>query len=208
MGYHTHCNESDQVLTEELTLSSTPSSIISVVTLCNLSAGQGICWLLLPAAPIGLERRTVASGSRDQLNLQTQQTACISSHLISKKDIFEWEKVLKTATKMSQGVEQLSYEERLKRMELLSLEKRQLKGDLIQVYNIMNGVQKVNKTCNLPLPIIQELGAIQCNSYAVGYCCCCCFKKYFFTQCTVNLWNLLPWDIVKTKSITDFKKYR
>ncbi|EMP30686.1 hypothetical protein UY3_12108 [Chelonia mydas] len=27
----------------------------------------------LPAAPIGLERRTAASGSRDWLNLRTQQ---------------------------------------------------------------------------------------------------------------------------------------
>lgn len=32
--------------------------------------GQGICWLPLPAAPIGLERQTATSGSCDRPNLR------------------------------------------------------------------------------------------------------------------------------------------
>ncbi|EMP39005.1 hypothetical protein UY3_03839, partial [Chelonia mydas] len=36
-------------------------------------ADQGMCWLLLPTAPIGLERRTAASGSCDRTNLRTLQ---------------------------------------------------------------------------------------------------------------------------------------
>ncbi|EMP28686.1 Trafficking kinesin-binding protein 1 [Chelonia mydas] len=36
-------------------------------------AGRGMCWPPLPAAPIGLERQTVPSGSRDRPNLQMQQ---------------------------------------------------------------------------------------------------------------------------------------
>ncbi|EMP30339.1 Kinesin-like protein KIF16B [Chelonia mydas] len=35
--------------------------------------GQVMCWLPLPAAPIGVERRTTASGSCDQLNLRMLQ---------------------------------------------------------------------------------------------------------------------------------------
>ncbi|EMP35464.1 hypothetical protein UY3_07428 [Chelonia mydas] len=35
--------------------------------------GYGKCWPPLPASPIGLERRTAASGSCDWLNLQMLQ---------------------------------------------------------------------------------------------------------------------------------------
>ncbi|EMP39260.1 hypothetical protein UY3_03501 [Chelonia mydas] len=38
-----------------------------------------VLWLSLPAAPIGLERRTAASGSCNQLNLQTLQDAVTSA---------------------------------------------------------------------------------------------------------------------------------
>ncbi|EMP32686.1 Dystrophin [Chelonia mydas] len=37
------------------------------------SAGQGMCWPPLPAAPIGLERQTADSGSCDRPNLWTRQ---------------------------------------------------------------------------------------------------------------------------------------
>ncbi|CAM4577882.1 unnamed protein product [Lepidochelys olivacea] len=121
-----------------------------------------------------------------------------------KKDILELEKVPKRAKKIIRGMERLLYEERLIRLGLFSLEKRQLRGDMIEVYKSMTGVEKVDK---------EVLFITSHNTRTRGHqmkSICSKFKtnkrKYFFTQHTVNLWNSLPEDVVKAKTITGFKK--
>jgi len=44
---------------------------------------------------------------------------------------------------MSPGMEGISYEERLEKRGLFSLERRRLRGDLIEVYKIMRGMDRV-----------------------------------------------------------------
>ena len=54
------------------------------------------------------------------------------------------EGVHRRATKMIPGLRNLSYEDRLKRLGMFSLRRRGLTGDMIEVFKMIHGIDKVN----------------------------------------------------------------
>ena len=66
-----------------------------------------------------------------------------SPHLV--KDIRILESVQRTATKMVPTLRKLPYESRLQRLGLTTLERRRIRGDLIETFKILTDIEKVDK---------------------------------------------------------------
>ena len=74
-----------------------------------------------------------------------------------KKDIDTLEHIQRRATKITPGLRDLSYEERLKECGLTTLETRRLKGDHIEVFKIFNGYEILIEICFFHSRKIAEL---------------------------------------------------
>ena len=67
-----------------------------------------------------------------------------------RKDIIKLERVQKRFTRMLPGLDGLRYKERLDGLGLFSLERRRLRGDLIEVYKIMRGIDQLDSQYLFP----------------------------------------------------------
>ena len=61
-----------------------------------------------------------------------------------QKDIDTMERVQRRATRFIPGLARLSYEEWLKEAGLYSRERKRLRGDMIEMFKIMKGIDKIS----------------------------------------------------------------
>jgi len=120
----------------------------------------------------------------------------------ARKDITKLEKIQKRFTKMIDGCKKLSYEQRLSKLKLTSLEDRHYRADMIQVFKILND------NCDIFTEQFLELSnrAGRKNSLKL-------FKrrnnldiaKFSFTSRVVDPWNELPDAVVLSEDVNAFK---
>jgi ribonuclease P/MRP protein subunit RPP40 len=124
-----------------------------------------------------------------------------SPHL--RKDIDMMERVQRRATRLIEGFKDVSYEDRLERMGLISPEKRRVRGDLIQVFKLLKGYIKLDYRKFFEISLI---GKTRGHSLKlVKKCCNGELRKQFFSQRVINIWNGLSQHVVDADSVNSFK---
>ena len=100
------------------------------------------------------------------------------------------------------GLKDLSYEERLERLKLFSLEERRLRGDLIQTFKLLTGKENVdyeilfNRSTNHLSGHSLKLSKSQCNKLC---------RRRFFSQRVIDIWNSFSEFMVSAPSTNTFK---
>ena len=120
-----------------------------------------------------------------------------------QKDINNIESVQRRATRMIEGLSRFSYEERLRRLNLISLEMRRLRGDLIEVFKIMHGMEGLKPESMFQLAAHSNTRGHTLKIYKQRSRLDC--RKFFFSQRIVDEWNALPDKIVTSASVNQFK---
>ena len=118
--------------------------------------------------------------------------------------IDELEQVQRRATKLLPGLNKLSYEQRLTKLNLPTLSYRRIRSDMIEIYKIITGIYDESVSANIGLKLrkdnlrghqyklkkIRAKKSIRLNS---------------FSHRVINLWNGLPGEVVSACNINTFK---
>ena len=122
-----------------------------------------------------------------------------------KKDIEELERVQRRATKMVAGFHKLKYHERLKRLNLTTLEKRRTRGDLIETYKLLTGKEDINYRKFFQMNINGSNLRGHDKKLFKGRCRLE-IRRNFFSQRVVDNWNSLPQEVIDAESVNGFKR--
>ena len=122
-----------------------------------------------------------------------------------KKMIILLENVQRRATKLLTSLKDLPYKDRLKKMNLPTLQYRRYRGDMIEVYKMTHGISDVQNILKLradnqinrestahPFSIVKEKFKKD-------------IRKFFFKERVTDQWNNLPLNVVTAPTLNTFK---
>ena len=113
------------------------------------------------------------------------------------------ERIQRRFTKMIPAIQSLSYEERLSKTGLWSLEHRRVRADLIEVFKIIQGLSPVafstffERSHNLHTRgHVLKLHKRRVHTE---------LRQHFFTERVINIWNMLDEETVAVNTVNSFK---
>ena len=120
-----------------------------------------------------------------------------------KGDINILEKVQHRMTRLVPFLRKLTYDRRLEILELTTLETRRERGDLLQVFKLLNNFEKI-ELVNKPVLRQESITRghnLKYERERVSYLP----RHNFLFNRSANVWNALPKDIVNSTTINEFK---
>ena len=121
-----------------------------------------------------------------------------------RMDIERLEKVQRRMTKLIPNIRNLSYEDRLKSQGLHSLERRRARGDMIEVFKWVHGINVGDMSKILRFSSQMRT---RNNGYKLEKIR---FRKelgkHWFSNRVVDMWNELPHDVVSAGSLDSLKQ--
>ena len=121
-----------------------------------------------------------------------------------KGDIEHSEKVQRRATRLVNGYRKLSYEERLRKLGLTTLQTRRLRGDLIETFKIITGKEQVNRETFFQMN--RNVYDTRGHSFKLATSRSRLeARRNFFSQRVISHWNRLPAHVVETDTVNTFK---
>ena len=113
------------------------------------------------------------------------------------------ERVLRRATKLVKTVRHLPYEERLKKLGLMSMYYRRNRGDMIMTYQIITGKLRIKR---------EDLFTLTDSERTRGHCLklrkpqvSSVLRQHSFPVRVVNPWNSLPQQVTSAPTVNTFK---
>ena len=123
---------------------------------------------------------------------------------ILQRDIDKLEGVQQRVTKLIPRLRNKPYEERLSELNLFSLTKRRLRGNLIEVFKIIKGIENMDMEKYFT---IDTSNITRNNGYKiVGKRFQTNEAKHFFFNRVVNVWNGLPSNVIDCSTTEIFLK--
>ena len=127
-----------------------------------------------------------------------------SPHL--KKHVIKLERIQRAATRMVPELANLQYEERLKELNLPTLEERRERGDLITLYKLVNQVEEVDRD-DLVLRVDGRQQSTRGHSCKLKKPRCRSdVKKFSFPARSIDIWNQLQGEVIEARRVSSFKE--
>jgi hypothetical protein len=119
------------------------------------------------------------------------------------KDIEKIERVQMRAVKFITRNNGQSYEDRLRTLKLPTLRFRRVRGDMIEVFKIVNGVCDSSTSVQIDKSIYGSTrgNSLRLRKVHVNYD----LRKFCFSNRVIDLWNCLSDDVVSAPSVNAFK---
>ena len=211
MHFGNHNNTCDYEMDGHKLKQSTSERDLGVIV-CNTGKPSKQCLTAANKAnsTLGMIKRNIKSRDKDiivrlyKTLVRPKLEYCIQAwNPFLKKDVEVLEKVQKRATKLVTACRNYSYEERLQILDLQPLNIRRIRGDMIEVFKLVKGIERIDASKFFTL---SETTQLRGHDYKlIKYRSRLDIRKHYFSNRVVSAWNSLPRDVVAAESINSFK---